>query len=44
MRVLTSPSETGAVTLAMPQDVQAEAFDFSEEFFRKESGRYPSET
>ncbi|MBE0698061.1 MAG: 3D-(3,5/4)-trihydroxycyclohexane-1,2-dione acylhydrolase (decyclizing), partial [Anaerolineaceae bacterium] len=28
MRVLTSPSDTGAVTLALPQDVQAEAFDF----------------
>ena len=27
MRVLTSQSETGAVTLALPQDVQAEAFD-----------------
>ena len=35
MRVLTSPAETGAVTLAMPQDVQAEAFDFPQEFFRK---------
>ncbi|MEI6050105.1 MAG: 3D-(3,5/4)-trihydroxycyclohexane-1,2-dione acylhydrolase (decyclizing) [Bacteroidota bacterium] len=35
MRVLTSPSETGAVTLAIPQDVQAEAFDFPEELFRK---------
>ena len=35
MRVLTSPAETGAVTLALPQDVQAEAFDFPEEFFRK---------
>ena len=35
MRVLTSPAETGAVTLAMPQDVQAEAFDFPAEFFRK---------
>src|SRR5512133_2203310 len=35
MRVLTSPPETGAVTLAMPQDVQAEAFDFPQEFFRK---------
>lgn len=34
MRVLTSPSETGAVTLALPQDVQAEAFDFPAEFFR----------
>jgi 3D-(3,5/4)-trihydroxycyclohexane-1,2-dione acylhydrolase (decyclizing) len=32
MRVLTSPSETGAVTLAFPQDVQAEAFDCPEEF------------
>jgi 3D-(3,5/4)-trihydroxycyclohexane-1,2-dione acylhydrolase (decyclizing) len=35
MRVLTSPSETGAVTLAMPQDVQTEAFYFPEELFRK---------
>jgi 3D-(3,5/4)-trihydroxycyclohexane-1,2-dione acylhydrolase (decyclizing) len=35
MRVLTSPSETGAVTLALPQDVQAEAFDFPDELFRK---------
>ena len=34
MRVLTSPAETGAVTLALPQDVQAEAFDFPEEFFQ----------
>ena len=31
MRVLTSPADTGAVTLAFPQDVQAEAFDFPEE-------------
>lgn len=35
MRVLTSPSDTGAVTLAIPQDVQAEAFDFPEELFHK---------
>jgi 3D-(3,5/4)-trihydroxycyclohexane-1,2-dione acylhydrolase (decyclizing) len=35
MRVLTSPSDTGAVTLALPQDVQAEAFDFPEELFVK---------
>ena len=35
MRVLTSPAETGAVTLSLPQDVQTEAFDFPEEFFRK---------
>jgi 3D-(3,5/4)-trihydroxycyclohexane-1,2-dione acylhydrolase (decyclizing) len=35
MRVLTSPAETGAVVLALPQDVQAEAFDYPENFFRK---------
>ena len=35
MRVLTSPSETGAVTLALPQDVQAEAWDFPSELFKK---------
>jgi 3D-(3,5/4)-trihydroxycyclohexane-1,2-dione acylhydrolase (decyclizing) len=34
MRVLTDPVETGAVTLALPQDVQAEAHDWPEEFFR----------
>jgi len=33
MRVLTSPAETGAVTLALPQDVQADAWDFPEELF-----------
>lgn len=33
MRVLTSPAETGTVTLSMPQDVQAEAFEFPEDFF-----------
>jgi 3D-(3,5/4)-trihydroxycyclohexane-1,2-dione acylhydrolase (decyclizing) len=31
MRVLTSPAETGAVTLAFPQDVQAEAFEYPAE-------------
>jgi 3D-(3,5/4)-trihydroxycyclohexane-1,2-dione acylhydrolase (decyclizing) len=35
MRVLTSPAETGAVTLALPQDTQAEAFDYPEELFAK---------
>src|ERR1700689_1166002 len=35
MRVLTSPADTGAVTISFPQDVQAEAFDFPEEFFKK---------
>ena len=34
MRVLTDPAETGAVTLALPQDVQAQAFDWPEELFR----------
>ncbi|MBC2906126.1 3D-(3,5/4)-trihydroxycyclohexane-1,2-dione acylhydrolase (decyclizing) [Streptomyces cupreus] len=33
VRVLTDPVETGAVTLALPQDVQAEAYDWPEEFF-----------
>jgi 3D-(3,5/4)-trihydroxycyclohexane-1,2-dione acylhydrolase (decyclizing) len=33
MRVLTSPAETGAVTLALPQDVQTEAFDYPGELF-----------
>jgi 3D-(3,5/4)-trihydroxycyclohexane-1,2-dione acylhydrolase (decyclizing) len=33
VRVLTDPAETGAVTLALPQDVQAEAYDYPEELF-----------
>jgi 3D-(3,5/4)-trihydroxycyclohexane-1,2-dione acylhydrolase (decyclizing) len=35
MRVLTDPADTGAVTLALPQDVQAEAFEWPEELFRE---------
>jgi 3D-(3,5/4)-trihydroxycyclohexane-1,2-dione acylhydrolase (decyclizing) len=35
MRVLTDPVETGAVTICLPQDVQAEAHDFPEELFAK---------
>lgn len=35
MRVLTSPAETGAVTLCLPQDVQTEAYDYPEWFFEK---------
>ncbi len=35
LRVLTSPAETGAVTLCLPQDAQAEAFDYPEALFRK---------
>jgi 3D-(3,5/4)-trihydroxycyclohexane-1,2-dione acylhydrolase (decyclizing) len=35
MRVLTDPADTGAVTLALPQDVQAHAYDYPSNFFRK---------
>jgi 3D-(3,5/4)-trihydroxycyclohexane-1,2-dione acylhydrolase (decyclizing) len=41
MRVLTNQAETGAVTLALPQDVQAEAFDYPEEFFGHRVWRIP---
>jgi 3D-(3,5/4)-trihydroxycyclohexane-1,2-dione acylhydrolase (decyclizing) len=33
MRVMTSPADAGAVTIALPQDVQAEAFDFPDDLF-----------
>src|ERR1700726_4051377 len=35
MRVLTSPENTGAVTLSLPKDVQAESFEFPQEFLEK---------
>ena len=35
MRVLTSPADTGAVCIAMPQDVEAEAFDYPDYFLQK---------
>jgi 3D-(3,5/4)-trihydroxycyclohexane-1,2-dione acylhydrolase (decyclizing) len=35
MRVLTDPVETGAVTIALPQDVQAEAHDWPRELFER---------
>ncbi len=41
MRVLTSPAETGAVTLALPQDVQTEAYDYPAAFFRQRVWRIP---
>lgn len=41
MRVLASPSETGAVTLALPQDVQTEAFDFPLDLFKKRVWKIP---
>jgi 3D-(3,5/4)-trihydroxycyclohexane-1,2-dione acylhydrolase (decyclizing) len=34
LRVLTDPAECGPVTLALPQDVQAESYDYPSEFFR----------
>ena len=41
MRVLTSPADTGAVTIALPQDVQAEAHAYPEAFFRKRIWHIP---
>lgn len=35
MRVLTDPADTGAVCIALPQDVQGEAYDYPESFFAK---------
>ncbi len=35
MRILTDQAETGAVTICLPQDVQAEAYDYPENFFEK---------
>lgn len=41
MRVLTSPAETGAVTLGLPQDVQAEAYTFPDALFHKRVWHVP---
>jgi 3D-(3,5/4)-trihydroxycyclohexane-1,2-dione acylhydrolase (decyclizing) len=41
MRVLTSPAETGAVTLALPQDVQPQAFDYPTEFLQERVWHVP---
>jgi 3D-(3,5/4)-trihydroxycyclohexane-1,2-dione acylhydrolase (decyclizing) len=41
MRVLTDPVQTGAVTIAMPQDVQAEAYDWPEDLFAKRIWHVP---
>lgn len=41
MRVLTSPADTGAVTLCIPQDVQTEAFDFPVNLFEKRVWHVP---
>jgi 3D-(3,5/4)-trihydroxycyclohexane-1,2-dione acylhydrolase (decyclizing) len=39
MRVLTDPVETGAVTIALPQDIQAHAYDFPARFFQRRTWR-----
>ena len=39
MRVLTNPADTGAVTIALPQDVQGEAYDYPEYFFKEKTHR-----
>ena len=39
MRVLTDQVETGAVTIALPQDVQAEAYDYAVQFFEDRTWR-----
>lgn len=39
MRVLTDEGDTGAVCIALPQDVQAEAYDYPEYFFNKKVHR-----
>ncbi len=39
MRVLTDPAETGAVTIALPQDVQAHAYDYPTSFFEERAWR-----
>jgi 3D-(3,5/4)-trihydroxycyclohexane-1,2-dione acylhydrolase (decyclizing) len=39
MRVLTSPVETGTVTISLPQDVQSHAYDFPEAFFDERAWR-----
>src|SRR5262245_255330 len=41
MRVLISPAETGAVTLALPQDTQAEAFEYPATLFEQRVWRIP---
>ena len=41
MRVLVDQAETGAVTLAFPQDVQAEAFEFPDEFLDRRVWHIP---
>lgn len=44
MRVLTNPADTGAVTVALPQDVQAEAYEYPADFFKKRVHRIERRT
>jgi 3D-(3,5/4)-trihydroxycyclohexane-1,2-dione acylhydrolase (decyclizing) len=44
MRVLTSPADTGAVTLALPQDVQTEAYDFPQQLFERRVWHIPRQS
>ncbi len=44
MRVLTDPADTGAVCVAMPQDVEGEAYDYPETFFAKRVWRLARRT
>ena len=44
MRVLTDPAETGPVTLALPQDVQGEVYDYPEEFLARRVHHIPRRT
>ncbi|MCY0878704.1 MAG: 3D-(3,5/4)-trihydroxycyclohexane-1,2-dione acylhydrolase (decyclizing) [Firmicutes bacterium] len=41
MATLVDPAHTGAVTIALPQDVQAEAYDFPEDFFEPHAWAVP---
>jgi len=41
MRVLTSPADTGAVTISLPEDTQTEAHDYPVEFFKKRTWSIP---
>jgi 3D-(3,5/4)-trihydroxycyclohexane-1,2-dione acylhydrolase (decyclizing) len=44
MRVLTDPAETGAVTIALPQDIQGYAYDFPTKFFEPHTWRIERRT
>ena len=41
VRVLTSQADTGAVVVSLPQDVQAEAFEYPAQFFEKKVWTIP---